>query len=161
MHIRPYKNSDLAGVAQLFTDAVHGLAVTHYDAIQREAWAPRPPNLDQWALRLRALQILLAQDAERSKLLGFVGYEEDGHIDLLFTSPAASRNGVASLLYGHAETALRSLNVREIFTEASLVSRPFFERQGFAVSAEQCVERRGAILRRFAMNKALGQSTED
>lgn len=155
MHIRPYQDSDLAAVAQLFTDAVHGLAGSHYDAVQREAWAPRPPDLGPWKTRLGPLQILLAQDTEGDGLLGFIGYEKNGHIDLLFTSPAAARRGVASQLYGHAETALRGLGIVALFTEASLVSRPFFERQGFAVRQEQCVERRGAMLRRFAMAKAI------
>ena len=155
MHIRPYQDSDLAAVAQLFTDAVHGLAGSHYDAVQREAWAPRPPDLGLWKTRLGPLQILLAQDAEGGGLLGFIGYEKNGHIDLLFTSPAAARRGVASQLYGHAETALCGLGIVELFTEASLVSRPFFERQGFAVREEQRIERRGATLRRFAMTKTV------
>jgi putative acetyltransferase len=155
MHIRPYRDSDLAAVAQLFTDAVHGLAGSHYDAAQRDAWAPRPPDLGPWETRFRSLEILLAQGSGDGKLLGFIGYEKNGHIDLLFTSPAAARRGVASQLYGHAETALRALDIVEFFTEASLVSRPFFERQGFTVREEQHVERRGAMLRRFAMAKAV------
>lgn len=160
MLIRPYRDSDLAAVAQLFTDAIHGLALNHCDALQREAWAPRPPDLDQWKTRLVPLQILLAQDTKDGNPLGFIGYEESGHIDLLFTSPAAARRGVASQLYGHAQTALRRLGIVELFTEASLVSRPFFERQGFVVKEEQRVERRGVMLRRFAMVKALGRGTK-
>src|SRR6187551_2665898 len=99
MHVRPYTDADLAAVAQLFTDAIHGLAVTHYDEAQRKAWAPQPPDLGIWAARLKPLKVLLAQDAENSEaLLGFVGYEEDGHIDLMFTSPLTARRGVASQL---------------------------------------------------------------
>ncbi|MEO8387087.1 MAG: GNAT family N-acetyltransferase [Polaromonas sp.] len=159
MHIRPYTPSDAVAIAQLFTDAVHGLAASHYDAVQREAWAPRPPDFDQWKARLEPLQILVAQEERKGEgalLLGFVGYETNGHIDLLFTSPAAARQGVASQLYGRAETALSALGVQRCFTEASLVSRLFFERQGYGVQEEQCVERRGALLRRFAMTKMLG-----
>jgi putative acetyltransferase len=155
MHIRPYANSDLAVVVRLFTDAVHGLAANHYDAVQCEAWAPRPPDLVQWETRLGPLQIFLAQDSQAGPALGFIGFETNGHIDLLFTSPVAARRGVASQLYRHAETTLRNLGVTEFFTEASLVSRPFFERQGFAVREEQRIERRGVTLRRFAMTKTV------
>ena len=161
MLVRPYRDSDLAAVAQLFTDAIHGLAGSHYDAVQREAWAPRPPDLGLWKTRLIPLHILLAQGTEGGNPLGFIGYEESGHIDLLFTSPGAARRGVASQLYGHAEAALRSLGAVELFTEASLASRPFFERQGFVVKEEQSVERRGAMLHRFAMVKAFGPGTKD
>jgi putative acetyltransferase len=156
MHIRAYTETDLAAVAQLFTDAIHGLAVTHYDEAQRKAWAPQPPDLGIWGRRLNPLKVLLAQDAESSDaLLGFVGYEEDGHIDLMFTSPLAARRGVASQLLRRAEAALRGLGVAQLYTEASLLGQPFFARQGFTVKEEQHIELRGAQFRRFAMVKAL------
>lgn len=158
MRIRPYTNADLAAVAQLFTDAVHGLAASHYDEVQRKAWAPQPPDLGIWEARLKPLKVLVAQDAGGSgnnALLGFVGYEDDGHIDLMFSSPLAARRGVASQLFGRAEAALRELGVAELYTEASLLGRPFFTRQGFTVREEQHIELRGAQFRRFAMVKAL------
>jgi putative acetyltransferase len=159
MRIRSYTNADLSAVAQLFTDAVHGLAVTHYDEAQRKAWAPQPPDLEIWDARLKPLRVLVAQDARNSgdALLGFVGYEENGHIDLMFSSPLAARRGVASQLLGRAEAALRELGVAELFTEASLLGQPFFARHGFTVKEEQQVERRGVQLLRYAMVKALEQ----
>ena len=159
MHIRPYTDSDLGAVAQLFTDAVHGLAASHYDAAQRDAWAPRPPDRGAWRDRLKPLQLLVAEDG--GKLLGFIGYEHNGHIDLLFTSPAAARGGVASQLYGKAEAALRALDVKKLFTEGSLLGRPFFEHQGFTVKKEQQVSLRGAELQRFAMTKTVDGGGED
>lgn len=78
------------------------------------------------------------------------------HIDLLYTSPARSRRGIASALYSQAETALISHGATEIFTEASLVARPFFKRHGFKVSEEQLVRREGMTFRRFGMRKAIG-----
>jgi putative acetyltransferase len=135
--------------------------LSHYDAAQRKAWAPQLPNLGIWEVRLRPLKVLVAQEAEAAqdsnKLLGFVGYEEDGHIDLMFTSPLAARRGVASQLLGRAEAALRGLGVAQLFTEASLLGRPFFARQGFTVKEEQHIELRGAQFRRFAMVKALAK----
>jgi putative acetyltransferase len=157
MLIRPYTPSDLAAVAQIYTDAIHGLAASHYDAVQLAAWAPRPPDLSVWDARLKPIEVLVVQDDAESTgaLLGFIGYEKDGHIDLMFTSPLAARRGVASQLLSRAEAALRKLGVQKLFTEASLVGRPFFERQGYEVQEEQLVERRGALIRRFAMAKAM------
>lgn len=158
MLIRPYTPADLGSVAQIYTDAIHGLAANHYDAVQLAAWAPRPPDLGIWEARLKPIEVLVAQDDTDSgsggTLLGFIGYEKDGHIDLMFTSPLAARRGVASQLLGQAEAALRTVGVQKLFTEASLVGRPFFERQGYEVQEEQLVERRGALIRRFAMTKA-------
>ena len=156
MLIRPYTPSDLTAVARLFTDAIHGLAVSHYDAAQRAAWAPRPPDLNLWEARLKPIKVLVAQDAENGHaLLGFIGYENNGHIDLMFTSPTAARRGIASRLLGHAEAALGLFDVQTLFTEASLLGRPFFERQGFTAKEEQHIELRGAQFRRFAMAKAV------
>jgi putative acetyltransferase len=162
MLIRRYTHADLRAVARLFTDAIHGLAVSHYDEAQRTAWAPRPPDLALWEARLKPIKVLVAQEETQEEnagaLLGFIGYENNGHIDLMFTSPAAARRGIASRLLGQAEAALRALDVQELFTEASLLGRPFFERQGFTVKEEQHIELRGAQFRRFAMVKPMGHA---
>ena len=151
MIIRSYRDADLAAIAELFTASVHSLAVGHYDAVQRAAWAPQPPDLEHWRGRLRSLQTCVAE--EDGMLAGFIAYEQNGHIDLLFTAPDYARCGVASLLYGHVEAALLRLGVDALFTEASLVARPFFERQGFRIVEEQNVEVREAWFRRYAMRK--------
>ncbi len=153
MNIRPYRDADLEAVARLYTESVHTNAAAHYDANQRAAWAPRPPNLTTWRKRMSELQMLLAE--EDGQLAGMIGYELDGHIDLLFTAPGFTRRGIASSLHQAAALALAAQNVKALFTEASLVARPFFLRQGYEVVEEQYVERNGAVLRRFAMRKRL------
>ncbi|HET9394756.1 MAG TPA: GNAT family N-acetyltransferase [Nitrospiraceae bacterium] len=149
--IRPYRESDAEVVALLFTDSVHDLASSDYDATQRAAWAPIPPDLNFWRERLDCLQTLVAELDQQ--LAGFISYERNGHIDLLYTSPAHSRRGIASALYRAAESDLARHGISEIFTEASIVARPFFERFGFHVVEEQCVQRRGVEFRRYAMRK--------
>jgi len=155
MIIRAYEDRDLAAVADLFTTAIHVLALGHYDSPQRRAWAPQPPDLTEWRQRLGGgLQVLVAE--QQGRMAGFIGFEADGHVDLLFTSPQFPRTGVATALYLQAEAQLRATGVSVMFTEASLVARPFFERQGFAIEQEQQVFRRGVCLRRYAMRKTLG-----
>lgn len=151
MTIRPFRDSDLESVALLFTASVHSAAADDYDPTQRDAWAPIPPDLDAWRRRIAPLQTLVAE--ENSHLAGFISYEENGHIEFLYTAPAHTRRGVASMLYDGVERALRSLGVEELSTEASLTARPFFERQGFHVTEEQTVLRRGVSFRRYAMRK--------
>lgn len=151
--IRPYCESDLEAVVRLFTDAVHHLADKHYDKDQLAAWAPQLPDLKQWAARLAAAETWVAES--EGKLAGFITYEANGHIDLLFTSPAYCRRGFASTLLRHAETALAARGISALFTEASLTARPFFERFGFEVTEEQHVQRGGVGFRRYAMRKSL------
>lgn len=154
MNVRAYRDADLAAVADLFTAAVHEGAARHYDASQRAAWAPRPPDLERWRERLAPLCTLVAEDD--AGLAGFLAYAPDGHVDLLFTAPDRARRGVATALVERAEAELAAAGATELSTEASLVARPLFERHGFRVVEEQTVERDGVALRRFAMRKSLG-----
>lgn len=157
--IRAYGPSDLAALVAIFTTSVHELAAAHYSPAQRRAWAPSNPQLDPWRERLRGLHTLVVEtDAAPA---GFIGYEDDGHIDLLFVSPQAPRRGLATALYHEAEARLCARGVDRVFTEASLVARPFFERQGFHIEAEQSVSRGGASFRRYAMIKTLAKSVPD
>lgn len=153
--IRPYRESDLEAVAEVFTSAVHGLACEDYDAIQLAAWAPRAPDLNHWAVRLADLRTRVAE--VDMGLAGFISYEQNGHIDLLYVSPLHSRRGIASALYDEAEAVLRSEGISELFTEASKTARPFFERHGFSVTEEQNIEIRGVAFRRYGMRKTIAQ----
>lgn len=152
MQIRPYQDADLEPLVQLYTASIHTLAAGHYDAAQRAAWGPPAPDLAAWRQCLGGLQTLVAVD--RAQLAGFIAYEPDGHIGLLYVSPAHARRGVASALYARAESALLALGASTIFTEASLVAQPFFEHQGLRITAEQQVERGGQMFRRYAMAKS-------
>ena len=154
MAIRPYAESDLVPLVSLFTDAVHALAASRYDQAQLDAWAPTLPDLEAWALRFASVSTLVAEvGTERA---GFISYESNGHVDLLYTSPAYCRRGVASMLCKHVEAALVANGRTEVFTEASLIARPFFEHHGFRVTEEQSIRLRGAMFRRFGMRKAVG-----
>ncbi|SDR92859.1 GNAT family N-acetyltransferase [Pseudomonas oryzae] len=152
MKLRLYQDTDLAGLVDVFTASVHALAEPHYAAEQRHAWAPDRPDLEAWRSRLGALHTIVAE--ENAAYLGFVSYESNGHIDLLYTSPRGARRGVASALLREAAAQLSSTwAVTELFTEASLVAVSFFARHGFEITEEQHVIRHGVGLKRFAMRR--------
>ena len=153
MDIRTYNDSDLEEVVRLFTASVHDLTAEHYDAAQRAAWAPQPPQEGEWRERLGALQTLIAE--KNGKPMGFIAYDAAGYIDLLYTSPQHTRRGVASSLYRRTERALISAGVHEVSTKASSVARPFFERHGFDVIEQERVFVRGAWFQRYAMRKVV------
>lgn len=153
MLIRPYHGTDLTSITSVFTHSIHALAVDAYSAEQRAAWAPQPPDLAEWKTRLAGLQTLVADEGDG--LLGFISYEHDGHIDLLYTAPGAARRGIASALYDVVEHAISATDVTTLYTEASIVAAPFFASRGFAVVEEQRVMRRGIEFLRFAMTKTL------
>lgn len=153
MKERPYESTDLPGVIDIYTISIRTLAASYYTPDQIDAWAPVPPDAARWQERLSLLNTLVAES--NGVLAGFASYTHEGYLDFLFTHPTFARRGVATRLYQHVESALRALSVARVTTHASLAARPFFDRLGFQVDTEECVECRGAYLRRFAMHKQL------
>lgn len=151
--IRPYRSSDLADLVRLFSESVHVLGAAHYDTAQREAWAPQAPDRAAWNTRLSQQNVLVAE--EDCRICGFIAYTDSGHVDMLFVAPTYARKKVGTALYQATEAALAAAGIQAISTEASLIARPFFERQGFFVEEAQEVERGGAVLARFLMRKRI------
>ena len=150
---RPYAPPDLPRIAEIYTASIHSLAAPYYSPEQLAAWAPETVDLARWEKRLAPLHIVVAED--NGVLAGFASYRPDGYLDHLFTHPAFARRGVATRLYLRIEAALRGAGTARVFTQASLAGRPFFDRHGFQVDAEEEVECRGEYLRRFSMHKQL------
>ncbi|SFR37981.1 putative acetyltransferase [Marinobacter gudaonensis] len=156
LSLRPATETDLPSIVSLFTDSVHQLAARSYTPEQRAAWAPEVPDEEQWRSRLTRVETLIAESD--GTMAGFISFTAGGHIEFLFTAPAFSRRGVASLLYEAAVERLLAKGVRTLTTDASLEARPFFESRGFSVVEAQTVERDGVQLQRFAMARCLSQS---
>src|SRR5690554_868790 len=110
--IRKYQIQDLSPVVRLFTDSVHELTASAYDETQRYAWASRTPHLDAWRERLDSLETLVAEEGD--SLAGFISYDKDGTIDLVFTAPNFARRGIASTLYHEAEKQLIAIDRKSV-----------------------------------------------
>jgi putative acetyltransferase len=111
------------------------------------------PDVACWQERLAHLHTIVAECD--GILAGFVSHTHGGYLDFLYTHPAFARRGVGTRLYQRVESALRAVRILHVTTHASLAARPFFDRHGFQLDNEECVECRGAYLRRFAMHKQL------
>lgn len=146
MIIRPSQSSDLPGLADIYRASIRSLAAPYYSAEEIAAWAPLTHDAARWEARLGPLRTVVAESE---------AYTLAGYLDLLFTHPAFARCGVASALYRQVEAALRTVGVPRVDAHVSLAARAFFDRQGFQLDAEECVECRGAYLRRFVMHKQL------
>lgn len=149
MNIRIAKPSDTTAMASLFTESVHQIAANSYNPEQLAAWAPIPPNTQQWRQRLTKLTTLVAEAG--NQLAGFLSYTEDGYIDFLYSSPRHSRQGVASQLFDEAISKLSDTGVTKLSTDASLEAVPFFKTKGLVIVEKQQVERHGQVFTRFVM----------
>ena len=149
--LRRYVAADAVATLRCFRRAVRGTAARDYDAeqieswvtVDEEAWGSRRARVDTWV-------------AERDgRLVGFGDIDDEGYIDMVFVDPDAGRSGVASALVEHLVSLARERGLGELSVQASLTARPFFERHGFVVTAEQRVGLRGSVLANFRMRRGL------
>jgi len=158
--LRRYEPTDAAATLRCFRRAVRGTASRDYDARQLAAWAPADTDLAAWGARRAGAGTGSGTQtwvAERDgQLVGFGDIDASGYIDMMFVDPDAARTGVASALLGHLASIAAERGLPELTVHASITARPFFERHGFAVVAEQRVELRGSVLANFRMRRGLG-----
>lgn len=154
VRIRRFRETDAAATARVFYDSIHNATRAFYDAAQRQAWAPRIPDTDAWRARI-APQIAFVAERDGA-VIGFMTLRSDGHLDLAFVAPDTVGQGVAKALYDAILAAAFAAGMRRLTTEASLLARPFFARQGWTVLREEAVERDGVRLTRFQMELDIG-----
>lgn len=151
--IRRLQDSDINPTRRLFHQAVNHGARTRYDAAQRSAWSPKPPDLDVWTDRLASQTTFVATLNDR--VIGFMTLAGNGLIDLAFVAPDVMGLGIAARLYEAIEAEARDRTIARLHTEASHLARPFFERQRWTLVREQAVSIRGQSLTNFVMEKYL------
>jgi putative acetyltransferase len=156
--IRSYEAGDAPALARLFYETVHAVNRGDYSPEQLQAWAPEVPDSEAWHARMSGRCTLVAEKDDEA--VGFAELERDGHLDMLYLRKDAVGRGVGSRLYLAVEQVARKRGLGRIFTEATIMARPLFERQGSCVVGEQAAARRGARLTNFAMEKSLQRPDE-
>jgi len=153
--VRTYFDIDAEEMHTLFIASIRDLASADYTAEQINAWADRAPSADVWRELAADGRKTWIAEAEGYRMAGFISLEADGHIDHLFVAPDFARRGIASRLLNHLEHHARLVKIPCLFTEASEVARPIFERQGFAVIERRDFELGGVAIHNYAMEKSL------
>jgi len=152
--IRLYAPQDIDDLMELFRASVRQVASRDYSPAQILAWAPDELDRDLWLQRRGSRPTWVAMVDGR--IAGFTDLEADGHVDMMFVHPDFQGRRVASSLLRHVEAEAADLGLARLFTEASITAKPFFERRGFRVLAEQQVPVRGQVLTNYRMEKLLG-----
>jgi len=151
--IRPWEPSDAPVLSALYEASVRALGASDYSPAQVEAWASLTPSAEALAGHMSDGRMRLV--AMMGDIAGFIDVEDDGHIDLLYVSPAAARLGVAQGLLEAAE-ALAGLNgLNRLFAEASETARPLFDRLGYSIVARRDFEVVGVPIHNWAVEKVL------
>jgi len=153
LNIREYRESDAAVLANLYYESVRQGTRKYYSREQREAWAPSVPDTQKFASRLAKMTVLVAED--ETGVVGFMTVDKTGYIDLAFVRPDRIGTGVASEIYKRIEMASKESGQTRLFSNASELAKPFFEKHGWTVCRTQQVERHGAKMTNYRMEKRM------
>lgn len=154
IEVHPYTELDAASTLTIFLAAVTQTASADYTVEQTEAWADIDArDLHSWGRAMAARNSFVATIDKH--IAGFSDVSATGYIDMMFVAPRFLRRGVARRLLEHGEALAGKAGARALTADVSLTARPFFERFGFVVAAEQHPVKRGVELMNFAMLKHL------
>lgn len=151
--IRPWTPADTEELVEVFRRSVREVASKDYRQTQIEAWVLVPGEISSWAERMQSHITFVAE--EDGRLIGFIQYDPPDHIDMVYVHPERQRIGVASALLGALENEAKERRVNLLNVEASITSRPFFERHGYVVLTPQIVQARGQDFLNYQMSKRL------
>ena len=84
--------------------------------------------------------------------------QTDGHLDHLYLHPDHTRRGLAERLLDTAETFARDGGIKRLFSEASGLARPAFERAGYTMTHRRDFSVDGVSIHNWAMEKPLARS---
>ncbi|HEV7280262.1 MAG TPA: GNAT family N-acetyltransferase [Pirellulaceae bacterium] len=150
--LRRFRQDDLPALIDLFRDTVRRVNVRDYTPEQVRAWAPDEIDPAKW--RSFEGRFAIVAEAE-GRIVGFADLEADGHLDRFFVHAEMQGRGVGRALLQELLREAERLSLPRIFADVSITARPFFERHGFVVLAEQSVEVRGERLTNYRMELAL------
>ncbi|MEP2736493.1 MAG: GNAT family N-acetyltransferase [Erythrobacter sp.] len=153
--MRLFRESDAPALARLTVAAIESIGAHGYSPEQVTAWAARHPGPERFIGRAgRGSRICVAVDAGDNPI-AYALLEPDGHLDMLYCDPAHSRKGLADRLLKEAEEAAHAMELIRLYTEASELARPAFERAGYAVQNRRDFEIGGVSIHNYAMEKQL------
>lgn len=131
--IRPFRHEDAPALAELTVAAIAITATRAYSVKQVLSWAARHPGAPRFIESAAKGDTILVALAEDDAPAAYALMEADGHVDMLYCHPDHGGKGLASALLAAVEAHARRAGIARLFTEASELARPVFERAGFAV----------------------------
>jgi putative acetyltransferase len=162
--IRPFREDDVEAVKALTLAAIRQTALRAYSPEQVAAWSAgfSQSRVSAWSARGDVILVAVDDDDRvvAYTVLEVAGLEAGGHLDMLYCHPDHTGRGLGLALLGAAEAAARARSVCRLFTEASELARPVFERAGYAVIARRDFaipfDGRNVAIHNYAMEKILG-----
>ncbi len=139
----------------MLASAIETVGAHAYSPEQIAVWSARHPGPERYIERHRSGDRIMVAVDETDRPVGYALLQRDGHLDHLYCHPDHTRRGLADRLLAAAEELARSLDVSRLYTEASELARPAFERAGYRVTHRRDFEIDGVSIHNFAIEKVL------
>ena len=117
-------------------------------------WASCMDGRARWEKLINEMHVVVAIDATGG-IAGFAAINGEGYLHSMFVHKDCQRQGVATLLLGVMEGYARNKGVGVITSEVSITARPFFERHGYDVLAEQQAQANKLRMTNYKMAKTI------
>ncbi|WP_129748496.1 GNAT family N-acetyltransferase [Flavobacterium anhuiense] len=145
--------SDLNEMQQLYIETIQIVCKNDYDSTQIKAWISGVKNTERWIEVIEKQFVLLA--IIENKIVGFGTLKDGNYIDFFYIHKDFQRQGIADKILKELEMEAKKHNSTIITSDISITAKPFFEKKGFVVNAEQKNIRLGIELINFNMEKEL------
>lgn len=153
--VRPYEDRDAEYLSNICRDAITAIGSHAYSADQVSAWVARHPGAERYRERVAGGSMIWCAADESGNPVAYALLEPDGHLDHLYNHPEHTRQGLAARVLNAAEEHARTLGLTKLYTEASELARPAFERAGYILLHRRDFEIEGVAIHNYAMEKPL------
>lgn len=157
--IRPFLESDATFLADVTVAAIRAVGAKSYTPEQVSAWAARHPSPQRFLDRAASGDHLFVAVDVNDIPAAYALLEPDGHLDMLYCHPDHTRRGLADGLLAASEQSAHQQGITRLYTEASELARPAFERAGYSVERRRdfTIEHDGkdVPIHNYAMEKRL------
>lgn len=146
--------SDVTEIKRLFTETVLTINRKDYTAEETADWASCGERPGHWERLIGGLHFIVAVNAG-GRITGFAAMRRDGYLHSMFVRKDYQRQGIATQLLRIMEGYAVANGLKAITSEVSITARPFFERHGYDVLAEQQAQANKLRMTNYKMAKTI------
>lgn len=144
---------DVAEMQQLYIETIESVCKNDYNEEQIKVWSSGVNNMQRWTEVIENQFVLLA--ITENKIVGFGTLKDGNYIDFLYIHKDFQRQGIADKILNQLELEAKNHNSKIITSDISITAKPYFERKGFIVKAEQKNILQNVELINYKMQKKL------
>ena len=145
--------SDLEEMQTLFVETIQSVCKNDYNQEQIKAWTSGVKNKERWTEVIEKQFVLLA--IINNQIAGFGTLKDGNYIDFFYIHKDFQRQGIANKILTELELEAKKYNSKIITSDISITAKPYFEKKGFIIKAEQKNIRLNVELINYRMEKEL------